>query len=52
MERKETRDENNVCRYELQIESCRQCLFDALCTYEDNNDSNKNWTTEEWWNQS
>ncbi len=45
IERKESRDKNNVCRYGLQIKSCRQCLFDALCSLQDNqhkNDSNKN----------
>lgn len=37
MERKEYRDENNVCRKWIQIkESCSKCLFDTLCRYEDN----------------
>ena len=46
MEKRSERTENKVCRYWLQIESCRECLFDALCTYEDNNErtGNKRWT--------
>lgn len=51
MEKRESRDENNVCRYGLQIESCRQCLFDALCSYQDNNDKNKNWRDTGEWNK-
>lgn len=34
IKRKENR-ENWICRYWLQIESCRECLFDALCSLED-----------------
>jgi hypothetical protein len=30
-------NKKRICRYGLQIESCRQCLFDALCQYQDNN---------------
>lgn len=26
-----------VCQYWLQIESCRQCLFDSLCNMKKNN---------------
>lgn len=46
--RKNERAENWICRYWLQIESCRQCLFDALCTLEDNNKQNDRRTNEEW----
>lgn len=46
MEKKESRDKNNVCRYWLQIKSCRQCLFDVLCSYQDNKNARK-WKTED-----
>lgn len=26
-----------ICKYGLQIESCRQCLFEALCNLEEQN---------------
>ena len=39
--RKNERAENWICRYWLQIKSCRECLFDALCSYQDQNDENK-----------
>ena len=51
-ERKEWRDDNWVCRIWLQIKSCRECLFDAFCTLEDNkhnNDQNKEWDWEREW---
>lgn len=35
METKEyEHSDKRICKYWLQIESCRQCLFDALCQYE------------------
>lgn len=40
IKRKESR-ENWICRYWLQIESCRKCLFDALCSYQDQQNANK-----------
>ena len=40
-ERKERRDKDWVCRIGLQIKSCKQCLFDAFCTYEDNQNEQK-----------
>lgn len=45
IKRKESR-ENWICRYWLQIESCRKCLFDALCSYEDNQNEIKARDTE------
>lgn len=35
----ETQKENTarICEYWLQIESCRQCLFEALCNLEEQN---------------
>jgi len=38
MEKREYRDENWVCRNWIQMikKSCKQCIFDALCTYLDN----------------
>ena len=33
--REETK--KRICKYGLQIESCRECLFDALCQLENNN---------------
>ena len=47
IKRKENR-ENWICRYGLQIESCRQCLFDALCSYQDHHEE-INWHQEETW---
>lgn len=48
MEKRENRDKNNVCRFWLQIESCRKCLFDALCLYLDNNNKNaRKWETDD-----
>lgn len=29
-------NKKRICRYGLEIESCRQCLFEALCHYQDN----------------
>lgn len=40
-----------VCEKWLQIESCRKCLFELLCHYQDNNDKNKNWGDTGEWNQ-
>jgi len=36
----ETKDEYEyknlrICKHNLQIESCRKCLFEVLCHYED-----------------
>ena len=31
-------DKKRVCKYWLEIESCRQCLFDALCQFQKNNE--------------
>ena len=36
MEELKENKEKRICKYGLQIESCRQCLFDALCQFEDN----------------
>lgn len=33
MEEYEHQDKR-ICKYWLQIESCRKCLFEALCNYE------------------
>lgn len=33
--------ELKICRNNIQRESCRQCLFDVLCNYEDNRDRNE-----------
>lgn len=35
----ETQKENTarICKHGLQIESCRQCLFEALCNYQKQN---------------
>lgn len=30
--------ELKICRYNIQRKSCRECLFDVLCNYEDNRD--------------
>ena len=48
MENREYRDENWVCRNWIQMlkKSCRQCLFDTLCTYQDNKNDRR--TNEEW----
>jgi len=29
-------NEKRICKHWLQIESCRRCLFEALCHYQDN----------------
>ena len=44
--RKEWRDENNVCRRWIQMvkKSCKKCLFDALCSYEDMKNEQDRWT--------
>lgn len=36
----ETQKENTsrICKHGLQIESCRQCLFEALCNLEEQNE--------------
>ena len=47
-ERKERRDKDWVCRVWLQIKSCRECLFDAFCTLEDNNKQNDRTRNQEW----
>ena len=40
MEKNEYEHSNKrICQYWLQIESCRQCLFDALCNLKKNNES-------------
>lgn len=31
--------DKRICEYWLQIESCRQCLFDALCHLKKDNES-------------
>ena len=41
MENIKERVEKKICRNGIQRESCRQCLFDALCNYEDNRDRNE-----------
>ena len=50
MEKNETREKRNnwVCRYWLQIDNCRRCLFDALCLYLDNKDKNDRDWNQEW----
>lgn len=42
MEKRESRDENWVCRNWIQMlkKSCRQCIFEALCWLEDRNKQN------------
>lgn len=40
MEKRESRDENNVCRNWIQILSCKKCLFEVLCWLEDRNKQN------------
>lgn len=40
-EKREKRN-NWICRYGLQIEDCRRCLFDTLCLYLDNKNKNEN----------
>ena len=35
IKRKEWRDKDWVCRIGLQIKSCRECLFDNFCSFED-----------------
>ena len=30
-----------ICRRNIQRETCRQCLFEALCNYEDNKAKNE-----------
>lgn len=30
-----------ICRHNIQRESCRDCLFDALCNYEDIKNKNE-----------
>ena len=40
METKEyEHSDKRICKYWLQIASCRQCLFDALCQFEHNQES-------------
>lgn len=41
MENIKEKSEKRICKYWLQIESCRKCLFEALCNYEDNRDRNE-----------
>ena len=41
MEKRSERTENWICRYWLQIENCRSCLFDALCSLEDRKNEQK-----------
>ena len=55
---KEWRDKDWVCRIGLQIKSCRQCLFDNFCSFQDRqntlhtnqdkNDKDTNWGTSDW----
>ncbi|MBO7692597.1 MAG: hypothetical protein J6T10_08200 [Methanobrevibacter sp.] len=33
----QTENTKRICKYGLQIESCRQCLFEALCNLEEQN---------------
>ena len=53
MKEKETKNEYEykhlrICEKWLQIESCRKCLFDALCLYLDNNNKNaRKWETDD-----
>lgn len=35
METQKENKEKRVCRHWLQIENCRQCLFETLCHLED-----------------
>ena len=37
MEKETPYEGKRICKYGLQIESCRQCLFDTLCRLEENN---------------
>lgn len=32
--------DKRICKYWLQIESCRQCLFEALCALEERKNTN------------
>lgn len=33
----------NVCKMGIEIESCRRCIFEALCRYQDMIKRNKVW---------
>ena len=48
MEKRESRDENWVCRNWIQMlkKSCRQCLFDTLCAYQDMKNEQTTWDNE------
>lgn len=38
MEEIKEKSDKRICKYWLQIEHCRNCLFDALCQMEANNE--------------
>ncbi len=33
--------DKKICRHNIQRETCRQCLFEVLCNYEDNKAKNE-----------
>lgn len=35
MEKENNIESKRICKYGLQIESCRQCLFETLCAFEE-----------------
>lgn len=41
MENIKEKKEKKICRRNIQIDSCRGCLFEVLCNYEDNRDRNE-----------
>lgn len=47
MEKRESRDENNVCRNWIQmVDSCRRCIFEVLCAYQDMKNEQTTWDNE------